>query len=359
MRFLERKTLMKTNIFNYTHEQLTEKLLSLGEKKFRATQLFTWIYEKNVLNFQEMTDISKTSIVLLENTFSFELPKIHSRQDSSDGTMKLLLELSDGALIETVLMRYDYGNSVCVTTQVGCNMGCKFCASGLLKKKRDLTSGEILGQVYTVNQLLKEEDINKRVSHVVIMGIGEPFDNYDNVMSFIRIINHPKAFAIGARHITVSTCGIVPQIKAFAHEGIQVKLAISLHAPTDEIRSKIMPINARFPVAEVIEAARYYESITNKRVTFEYILIDGVNDSLKEAAALVNLVQDMLAFVNLIPYNPVDEHGFKRSKQTSQRAFYDYLMQNGVNTTLRKEFGSDIDAACGQLRAKKEHERAA
>lgn len=348
---------MKTNIFNYTHEQLTEKLLSLGEKKFRATQLFSWIYEKNVLDFQEMSDISKSSIALLQEHFTFDLPRLHSRQDSSDGTIKLLLELSDGALIETVLMRYEYGNSVCVTSQVGCNMGCKFCASGLLKKKRDLTSGEMLGQVYTVNTMLKEEDAKGRVSHVVIMGIGEPFDNYDNIMSFIRIINHPKAFAIGARHITVSTCGIVPRIKQFAHEGIQVKLAISLHGPTDEIRSKIMPINNRYPVDEVIEAAKYYESVTNKRVTFEYILIDGVNDSLSEAKALVALVKDMLAFVNLIPYNPVDEHGFKRSKQSSQRAFFDYLMQNGVNTTLRKEFGSDIDAACGQLRAKKEKER--
>lgn len=348
---------MKTNIFNYTHEQLTEKLLSLGEKKFRATQLFSWIYEKNVLDFQEMSDISKSSIALLQEHFTFDLPRLHSRQDSSDGTIKLLLELNDGALIETVLMRYEYGNSVCVTSQVGCNMGCKFCASGLLKKKRDLTSGEMLGQVYTVNTMLKEEDAKGRVSHVVIMGIGEPFDNYDNIMSFIRIINHPKAFAIGARHITVSTCGIVPRIKQFAHEGIQVKLAISLHGPTDEIRSKIMPINNRYPVGEVIEAAKYYESVTNKRVTFEYILIDGVNDSLSEAKALVALVKDMLAFVNLIPYNPVDEHGFKRSKQSSQRAFFDYLMQNGVNTTLRKEFGSDIDAACGQLRAKKEKER--
>lgn len=348
---------MKTNIFNYTHEQLTEKLLSLGEKKFRATQLFSWIYEKNVLDFQEMSDISKSSIALLQEHFTFDLPRLHSRQDSSDGTIKLLFELSDGALIETVLMRYEYGNSVCVTSQVGCNMGCKFCASGLLKKKRDLTSGEMLGQVYTVNTMLKEEDAKGRVSHVVIMGIGEPFDNYDNIMSFIRIINHPKAFAIGARHITVSTCGIVPRIKQFAHEGIQVKLAISLHGPTDEIRSKIMPINNRYPVGEVIEAAKYYESVTNKRVTFEYILIDGVNDSLSEAKALVALVKDMLAFVNLIPYNPVDEHGFKRSKQSSQRAFFDYLMQNGVNTTLRKEFGSDIDAACGQLRAKKEKER--
>lgn len=348
---------MKTNIFNYTHEQLTEKLLSLGEKKFRATQLFSWIYEKNVLDFQGMSDISKSSIALLQEHFTFDLPRLHSRQDSSDGTIKLLLELNDGALIETVLMRYEYGNSVCVTSQVGCNMGCKFCASGLLKKKRDLTSGEMLGQVYTVNSMLKEEDAKGRVSHVVIMGIGEPFDNYDNIMNFIRIINHPKAFAIGARHITVSTCGIVPRIKQFAHEGIQVKLAISLHGPADEIRSKIMPINNRYPVGEVIEAAKYYESVTNKRVTFEYILIDGVNDSLNEAKALVALVKDMLAFVNLIPYNPVDEHGFKRSKQSSQRAFFDYLMQNGVNTTLRKEFGSDIDAACGQLRAKKEKER--
>ncbi len=348
---------MKTNILNYTHEQLSEILVGLGEKKFRATQLYSWIYEKNTLNFQEMTDISKKSIALLEEKFVFELPRIHSRQDSNDGTIKILFELTDGALVETVLMRYRYGNSVCVTSQVGCNMGCKFCASGLLKKKRDLTSGEMLGQVYVVDQILKQEDKGARVSHVVVMGIGEPFDNYDNVMNFIRIINHPKALAIGARHITVSTCGIVPRIRQFAHEGIQIKLAISLHAATDEKRNLIMPINARYPIKELIEAARYYEQVTNKRVTFEYILIDDVNDGIEDARALIDLVGDMLAYINLIPYNPVDEHGFKRSRPAHQRAFFDYLKQNGVNTTLRKEFGSDIDAACGQLRAKKEHEK--
>lgn len=357
MLYLERTRLMKTNIFNYTHPQLVDLLTSMGEKKFRATQLYSWIYEKGVLNFDDMTDISKKSIDLLKETFTFDLPKIHSRQNSDDGTIKLLLELGDGALIETVLMRYSYGNSVCVTSQVGCNMGCKFCASGLLKKKRDLTSGEILGQVYLVNQLLQKEDKTSRVSHVVIMGIGEPFDNYDHVMNFIRIINHPKAFAIGARHITVSTCGIVPRIKQFAHEGIQVKLAISLHAPTEEKRKQLMPITMAYPLAELMDACRYYEEVTNKRVTFEYILLEGVNDSLDDAAALVHLVKDMLAFVNLIPYNSVEEHGFKRSSNNRQRAFFDYLMQNGVNTTMRKEFGSDIDAACGQLRAKKEYEK--
>lgn len=347
---------MKTNILNYTHDQLSEVLVSLGEKKFRATQIYSWIYEKNVLAFQDMTDISKKSIALLEEHFYFDLPKVHSRQNSSDGTIKFLFELSDGALVETVLMRYRYGNSVCVTTQVGCNMGCKFCASGLLKKKRDLTSGEILGQVFMVDQILKQEE-EARVSHVVIMGIGEPFDNYDNVMNFIRIINHPKALAIGARHITVSTCGLVPRIKQFAHEGIQVKLAISLHAATQEKRKMIMPIALRYPIEEVIEAAKYYEEVTNKRVTFEYILIDDVNDTREDAETLVKLIDGMLAYVNLIPYNPVDEHGWKRSRMAHQRAFFDYLKQHGVNTTLRKEFGSDIDAACGQLRAKKEYEK--
>ncbi len=348
---------MKTNLFNYTHEQLTEHLLAMGEKKFRATQLYSWIYEKNVLDFAQMSDVSKHSIAKLEDAFHFHLPKIYSRQDSSDGTIKLLLELEDGALIETVLMRYAYGNSVCVTSQVGCNMGCKFCASGLLKKKRDLTAAEMVGQVYTVNHLLKQQEGQARVSHVVVMGIGEPFDNYDNVMSFIRIINHPKAFAIGARHITVSTCGIVPRIRQFAHEGIQVKLAISLHGPSDDIRNRIMPINNRYPVAELIDAAKYYEHVTNKRVTFEYILIDEVNDGIAQARDLTKLIDGMLGHVNLIPYNPVDEHGFKRSRTAHQKAFFDYLMQHGVNTTLRKEFGTDIDAACGQLRAKKERER--
>lgn len=347
---------MKTNILNYTHDQLSEVLVSLGEKKFRATQINSWIYEKNVLAFQDMTDISKKSIALLEEHFTIDLPKLHSQQNSTDGTIKFLFELNDGALVETVLMRYKYGNSVCVTTQVGCNMGCKFCASGLLKKKRDLTSGEILGQVFMVDQILRKTE-NSRVSHVVIMGIGEPFDNYDNVMNFIRIINHPKALAIGARHITVSTCGLVPRIRQFAHEGIQVKLAISLHAATQEKRLEIMPITRVYDIHEVIDAAKYYEEVTNKRVTFEYILINDVNDSIEDAKALVTLIKGMLAYVNLIPYNPVDEHGWKRSKREHQRAFFDYLKQNGVNTTLRKEFGADIDAACGQLRAKKEKER--
>lgn len=348
---------MKTNLLNYTHAELTDLLVSMGEKKFRATQLYSWIYEKNCLDFDQMTDISKKSIEFLKEHFVFCLPKIHSQQNSSDGTIKLLLELEDGALIETVLMRYAYGNSVCVTSQVGCNMGCKFCASGLLKKKRDLTSAEIVGQVYVVNQILQQENPANRVSHVVVMGIGEPFDNYDNVLNFIRIINHPKALAIGARHITVSTCGLVPRIRQFAHEGIQVKLAISLHAPTEEKRRELMPITNAYPLDELMEACRYYESVTNKRVTFEYILLEGVNDSIEDAKHLVELVKDMLAFVNLIPYNSVEEHGFKRSSNTRQRAFFDYLMQNGVNTTMRKEFGSDIDAACGQLRAKKEHEK--
>ena len=261
-----------------------------------------------------------------------------------------LVKLKDGHKVETVLMRYNYGNAACVSSQVGCNMACSFCASGLLKKQRNLEVHEMVGQLMVMNSLLKEND--KRVSHVVVMGTGEPFDNYDNVIDFIRIINHPKALAIGARHISVSTCGIVPGIRKFAHEGLQANLAISLHAPNDEIRNKIMPISKGYKMDELMDAVHYYESETNRRVTFEYIMLKDVNDSLECAKELVDLVKGTLAYVNLIPYNPVDENSFSRSEDKQVHKFFSYLMQHGVNTTVRKEFGNDIDAACGQLRAK-------
>ena len=288
----------------------------------------------------------------VKQKYCLDLPKIHTKQVSSDGTVKLLLEMNDGSKVETVLMRYSYGNVACVSSQVGCNMGCVFCASGLFKKTRNLTTAEMVGEILVLNQLLDDEEKGKHITHVVVMGTGEPFDNYENVMDFIRIINHPKALAIGARHITVSTCGLPDQIRRYAKEGLQINLAISLHAPNDEIRSKLMKINRSYPLDKLIPAVKEYENIAKRRVTFEYILLKGVNDSVQDADQLTKLIKGTLAYVNLIPYNPVIENEFQRSPHANVQAFLDRLIKNGVTATVRKEFGSDIDAACGQLRAK-------
>ena len=340
------------NLYSYSLNKLEDKMVSVGQKKFRATQLFKWIYEKGVTNFDEMSDISLSFRETLKNEYCLEIPKIFTKQVSSDGTIKLLLELNDGNKIETVLMRYNYGNVACVTSEVGCNMGCCFCASGLLKKKRALTVDELIGQVLVLNNLLKDEE--KRVTHVVVMGTGEPFDNYDNVMDFIRILNHPHGLAIGARHITVSTCGLIEKIRDYANEGLQINLAISLHAPNNELRNKIMPINRKYPLDELMDAVKYYEKVAQRRVTFEYILLKDVNDSKECAIELANLIKGTLAYVNLIPFNPVNELKYKRSDEKRVHDFMDTLMKRGVNVTIRKEFGTDIDAACGQLRVKHE-----
>ena len=345
------------NLYNYSLEKLEELMLSLQEKKYRATQLFKWIYEKRVTSFDEMSDVSKSFREVLNRDFCLAKPKIHKEQRSKDGTIKLLLELEDGDKVETVLMRYNYGNAVCVSSEVGCNMGCAFCASGLLKKKRELLVSEMIGQVLVIDDILKAEGNNERVTHVVVMGTGEPFDNYENVMDFIRILNHPHGLAIGARHITVSTCGIVPKIYDYAKEGLQINLAISLHAPSDQIRKKIMPISFKYPMNELMEAVKYYEKNAGRRVTFEYILLNGINDSKEDAKKLAKLIKGTLAYVNLIPYNSVDENKYKRSDDKSVRDFMDTLIKCGVNATIRREFGSDIDAACGQLRAKDEKEQ--
>ena len=338
------------NLYGQELTKLEKLLMDRGQKKYRATQLFTWIYEKKAKTFDEMSDVSKSFREELNKDFCLSLPSIYKKQVSKDGTIKLLLELEDGSKVETALMPYRYGNAICVSSQVGCNMACAFCASGLLKKKRNLEVHEMVGQVLVMNSLLEEE--GKHVSHIVVMGTGEPFDNYENVLDFIRIMNHPKGLAIGARHISVSTCGLVPGIIKYAHEGLQTNLAISLHAPNDEIRNKLMPISKAYPIDKLMEAVRYYEKEAGRRVTFEYIMLDGVNDSLECAKELVALVKGTMSYINLIPYNPVDEHSFKRSSDKNVHKFFSYLMQHGVNTTVRKEFGNDIDAACGQLRAK-------
>ncbi|WP_280739304.1 MULTISPECIES: 23S rRNA (adenine(2503)-C(2))-methyltransferase RlmN [unclassified Enterococcus] len=345
----------KTSIYGLEQAALIEWLEAHGEKKFRAKQIWEWLYIKRVASFQEMTNLAKTLIELLEENFVINPLKQLVVQESQDGTVKYLFELPDQLLIETVLMRQEYGLSVCVTTQVGCNIGCTFCASGLLKKQRDLTAGEIVAQIMLVQRYFDERQLDERVSHVVVMGIGEPFDNYDNVMNFLHIINDAKGLAIGARHITVSTSGLVPKIKAFADNGLQVNLAISLHASNNEVRTSMMRINRSFPIEKLMEAVDEYLEKTNRRITFEYIMLKDVNDRPHHAKELAELLKDKkkLTYVNLIPYNPVSEHDqYSRSSKEDVLRFYDILKKNGVNCVIRKEHGTDIDAACGQLRSK-------
>ncbi|MFU0785477.1 MAG: 23S rRNA (adenine(2503)-C(2))-methyltransferase RlmN [Enterococcus gilvus] len=345
----------KPSIYGLRREELVEWFLEHGEKKFRATQVWEWLYRSRVSEFAEMSNLSKQTITLLEENFIINPLKQLVVQEASDGTVKYLFELPDHLMIETVLMRQEYGLSVCVTTQVGCNIGCTFCASGLLKKQRDLTAGEIVAQIMLVQHYFDERGEEERVSHVVVMGIGEPFDNYNNVMDFLHVINDDKGMAIGARHITVSTSGLVPKIKKFAENGLQVNLAISLHAPNNEVRSSIMRINRSFPIEKLMDAVDYYIEETNRRVTFEYIMLSGVNDRPDHAQQLADLMKDKkkLVYVNLIPYNPVSEHDqYSRSSKADVLRFYDVLKKNGINCVIRKEHGTEIDAACGQLRSK-------
>ncbi|MDO5330317.1 MAG: 23S rRNA (adenine(2503)-C(2))-methyltransferase RlmN [Bacillota bacterium] len=342
----------RKNLFGYSLSKLTDELVSLGQSKFRARQLFAWIYGKGVYDFDAMSDIAKSFRGTLKSDYCLELPEIHTKQKASDGTVKLLLEMEDGAKVETVLMRYNYGNVACISSQVGCAMGCQFCASGLLKKTRNLEAHEMVGQVLTLNSILKEE--GESISHVVVMGTGEPFDNYENVLEAVRVFNEQYGLAIGARHITVSTCGLPAGIKRYGEEGIQVNLAISLHAPNDEIRNQIMPISKAYPMDQLMEAIRQYQEKADRRVTFEYILLKGLNDQPEHAQELADLIYQnhVYAYVNLIPYNEVKEKPYQRSPNNAIHAFHDILMKRGISTTVRKEFGSDIDAACGQLRAK-------
>lgn len=284
----------------------------------------------------------------LSKDFSFSKLELVQVERDVD-VCKYLFELSDHEHIEAVLMRHDYGNSVCISSQVGCNMGCRFCESGRRKKVRNLETWEMVTQL-----LMIEEDLGTRVSHVVVMGIGEPFDNYDNLLDFFLIINHPKGLAIGARHITVSTCGIVPKVLEFSDFPLQINLAISLHAPTDELRNQIMPINKAYPLKELISALEIYLKKTNRRLTFEYIMLAGINDTEKCAKELVELVGHLNCYVNLIPYNETNNLEFKRSSTVQIMKFYDILKKNRLNVTIRREFGSKISAACGQLRSKKE-----
>ena len=333
------------NIYNYTKQDLENYFLEIGETKFRAAQVFDWLYIKRVTSFDLMTNLKKDLIKYLKENFSMDTIKLVKKQSDVD-VKKYLFELYDGNKIEAVLMNHDYGNSLCVSTEVGCNMGCRFCESGRLKKVRNLNAFELVLQILKV-----EEDIKERVSHVVLMGIGEPFDNYDNVMKFINIINDPKGINIGIRHITISTCGIVPKIKEFTKEKAGVKLAISLHAPTDLVRDKIMPINKAYKIGDIMDAVRDYIAKTNRRVTFEYILLKGVNDSEECAIKLVNLLKGLNCYVNLIPYNETSHIEYKTSPKVTINRFYDILKEGNINVTIRREFGSKVSAACGQLRS--------
>lgn len=337
-----------TSIYNYSLTDLEEYFLNHNDKKFRAMQVFEWLYIKRVKSFDEMTNLKKEVIELLKKDFYLSTIKITKVEEDVD-VNKFLFELKDNEKIEAVLMNHDYGNSLCISTQVGCNMGCRFCESGRLKKVRNLETHEMVEQILTI-----EEYIQKRISHVVVMGIGEPFDNYDNLVKFIEIINHPKGIALGSRHITVSTCGVVPKIKEFSSLPYQVNLAISLHAPNNEIRNQIMPINKAYQIEELISVLKDYIKKTNRRVTFEYILLKDVNDHEKDALELIKLVRGMNCYINLIPYNETNNIKFKRSDYETITKFYDILKKNKINATIRREFGSKISAACGQLRSKKE-----
>ena len=340
------------NLYGLEIKKLQQLLEKYQQKPYRAIQLYTWIYEKRATSFSEMSDISLKFREVLEKDFCLDLPKIHTKQVSSDGTIKLLLELNDGYKVETVLMRYNYGNAVCVSSQVGCNMACSFCSSGILGKQRNLLPEEMVGQIMVINNLLREENKGERVSHIVVMGTGEPFDNYDNVMDFIRIVNAQKGLAIGARHITISTCGLPDRIRQYAKEGLQTNLAISLHAPNNELRDKLMKINKAYPLEVLMPAIKEYESVAGRRVTYEYLLLEGINDTKECAEQLIKLIKGTNGYVNLIPYNETNKNDYKRSSGNRVHTFLDILMKGGVKATIRKEFGSDIDAACGQLKAK-------
>lgn len=334
----------KVRLKDLTFDQLTEYLCSLGLSKFRGRQVFEWLY-RGVTSFDEMTNLSKDLRAQLDELCEITTLEVVTKQVSSDGTIKYLFRLMDGETVESVLMDYKHGHPICISTQVGCNMGCKFCASTIGGKVRDLTAGEIIDQI-----LFAQKDSGEQVSNIVLMGIGEPMDNYEAVTTFIRNVNHFAGLNIGARHISLSTCGLVDGIRRLADEGIPVTLSVSLHAPNNELRSSLMPVNRKYPIEELMQAIRDYIEKTNRRVTFEYSLIEGVNDNKEQAFELVKLTKGMLAHINLIPVNQVKGKTYVKSNPERVQAFRDILEQNGLTTTVRRELGSDIEASCGQLR---------
>ncbi len=335
------------NIKEYNLDELQNELVALGEKKYRAEQIFKWLYVDKVKEFDEMTNLSIELREKLKKEYTMCNFKILKKQEASDGTKKYLFDVLDGNAIESVLMEYHHGKTICVSSQIGCKMGCKFCASTGIKFIRSLTCGEIVEQILAV-----EQDIGDKISNIVFMGIGEPFDNYDNVMKAIKIINNQKGLNIGARHISISTSGLVPMIYKFADEELQCTLSVSLHATNDAKRSSMMPINNRYNIEELMEACKYYINKTNKRISFEYALAKDNNDNLDDAKELVKLLKGMLCHVNLIPINKIENGSYVKSTNENIIKFRDYLNKNGIVATIRRELGSDIDAACGQLRRK-------
>lgn len=335
------------NIKDYNLNELKEEFVKFNEKPYRAEQVFKWIYESEVTSFDDMTNLSLELRDKLKNEFEFHNFKILKKQESLDGTKKYLFDVLDGNAIETVLMEYHHGRTICVSSQIGCKMGCKFCASTGIKFIRNLTSGEIVEQILAV-----QRDENVRISNIVFMGIGEPLDNYDNVLNAIGIINNPKGLNIGARHISISTSGIVPKIYELADRDYQFTLSISLHATNDKKRSEMMPVNNAYNIEELMKACRYYIEKTNKRISFEYALAKDNNDNLDDAKELVKLLKGMLCHVNLIPINKIENGKYVKSTNENIIKFRDYLNSKGITATIRRELGSDIDAACGQLRRK-------
>ena len=334
---------------DFTYDELQVKIQQMGQAKFRATQLFEWIYQKRVNQLQLMTNLPKAFQEELAEQFQFPGILQVAKQLSKDGTIKWLLSLPDEARIETVLMPSSYGNTVCVSTQVGCKMGCTFCASTIGGIERNLSSGEIVEQVLHVQRFLDHRQ--ERVSNIVVMGSGEPLDNYEETMKFIKIINHEKGLHIGQRHITISTCGIVPRIYDLIKDAPQVTLSVSLHAPNDELRTEIMPINKKHRIVDVVQACRDFVDATRRRISFEYALIEGINDQTKHARELIELLRGMMCHINLIPVNEVDERNTKKSSTDAVERFKNTLEKGGLSVTVRKERGADIAAACGQLRA--------
>ena len=333
------------NLLDYTLEDLKVWMKENGESTFRGKQILSWIY-KDINDFDNMNNIPKSLISKLKENFDIKLPKIIEVYKSDiDGTEKFLFGFEDGNLIESVLMRYKHGNSICISTQIGCRMGCKFCASTIEGRVRNLTTGEILAQVLVVQSYIKE-----RISNIVLMGSGEPLDNYDNVVKFLEVVSAEYGLNIGQRHITLSTCGIVPKIYELADKEFSITLAISLHAFSDEKRKEIMPIANKYSVYEILEACRYYINKTNRRITFEYALVKDVNDGTEDAKALGKLLRGMLCHVNLIPINEIKENTYKKSSKKSIEDFSEILKTQGIEVTTRREMGSDINAACGQLR---------
>lgn len=335
------------NIKDYDLEDLKQELISIGEKGFRAEQIFKWLYQEKVKSFDEMTNLSLELREKLKNNYTICNYNILKKLESSDGTKKYLFDILDGNIIESVLMEYHYGKSVCVSSQVGCKMGCKFCASTGIPFVRNLTAGEIVEQILAI-----EQDTGEKISNIVFMGIGEPLDNYDNVIKAIRILNNPKGLGIGARHISISTSGLVPRIYDLAKENIQCTLSVSLHASNNEKRSSMMPVNNRYSVEELIKACKDYIAMTNKRISFEYALAKDNNDNMQDAKKLANLLKGMLCHVNLIPINKIENGKFTKSSNENIIKFRDYLNDHGIVATIRRELGSDIEAACGQLRRK-------